>query len=44
MYFVGVDIAKYHHEDAILDEAGNLTKESGIVIESTQKKVEAVIS
>jgi hypothetical protein len=28
----------------ILDEAGNLTKESGIVIESTQKKVEAVIS
>ncbi len=27
----------------ILDEAGNLTTESGIVIESTQKKIEAVV-
>ena len=24
MYFVGVDIAKYHHEAAIIDEAGNV--------------------
>lgn len=28
----------------ILDEDGNLTRESGMIIEGTQKKVEAIIA
>lgn len=28
----------------ILDEDGNLTKESGLVIESTQKKIESIVA
>lgn len=28
----------------ILDDDGNLTKESGLVIESTQKKVETIVA
>lgn len=28
----------------ILDEDGNLTRESGMIIEETQKKVEAIIA
>lgn len=28
----------------ILDDDGNLTKESGLVIESTQKKIEAIVA
>ena len=31
-------------DTAILDEAGNLTEESGVVIEDTQKKIEEIIA
>lgn len=31
-------------DTSILDEAGNLTKESGVIIENTQKKIEAIIA